>query len=225
MSDSGSFAELVFELAEEFVERYRRGERPRIAEYVERYPHLADQIREIFPAIAMVEKVAIDDESLEQHPGIVPNSELHQIGDYRIIREVGRGGMGIVYEAEQVSLGRRVALKVLSRAMLGDPKHRKRFEREARSAARLHHTNIVPVFGVGEQDGHCYYVMQYIHGQGLDDVLKELRQDTLAWNRKLTLELLRDEAIGLIGPVDSSPQPNPSATDAPLPAEPVYSTP
>ena len=84
--------------------------------------------------------------------------------------------MGIVYEAEQVSLGRHVALKVLPRNMLIDAKAKRRFEREAKAAARLHHTNIVPVFGVGEQDGMPYYVMQFIQGLGLDDVLEELKK-------------------------------------------------
>ena len=83
--------------------------------------------------------------------------------------------MGIVYEAEQVSLGRHVALKVLPRSMIVDAQARRRFEREAKSAARLHHTNIVPVFGVGEHDGMPYYVMQFIQGLGLDEVLEELK--------------------------------------------------
>jgi WD40 repeat protein len=84
--------------------------------------------------------------------------------------------MGIVYEAEQESLGRHVALKVLPSHALLDPKHLHRFEREARAAARLHHTNIVPVFGVGQQEGLHYYVMQFIQGLGLDAVLDELRR-------------------------------------------------
>jgi Protein kinase domain len=101
---------------------------------------------------------------------------LEQLGDYRILREIGRGGMGVVYEAEQVSLGRRVALKLLPPQMLRDLKQKHRFEREARSAAKLHHTNIVPVFGVGEHEETPYYVMQFIQGQSLDQVLAELRQ-------------------------------------------------
>src|SRR5947209_7241219 len=101
---------------------------------------------------------------------------MRQLGDFRILREVGKGGMGIVYEAEQVSLGRHVALKVLPRNLLLDAKAKRRFEREAKSAARLHHTNIVPVFGVGEQDGMPYYVMQFIQGLGLDVVLEELKK-------------------------------------------------
>ncbi len=84
--------------------------------------------------------------------------------------------MGVVYEAEQESLGRRVVLKVLSASSLLDPKQVRRFEREAKAAARLHHTNIVPVFGVGRQDGHHYFVMQFIAGLGLDVVLDDLRR-------------------------------------------------
>src|SRR5262249_36359043 len=84
--------------------------------------------------------------------------------------------MGIVYEAVQVSLGRHVALKVLPRHALLDSRHLQRFQREAKAAARLHHTNIVPVYGVGEENGLHYYVMQFIPGQGLDEVLAELRR-------------------------------------------------
>jgi WD40 repeat protein/serine/threonine protein kinase len=105
-----------------------------------------------------------------------PLPALARLGDFRILREIGRGGMGVVYEAEQVSLGRHVALKVLPQKLLLDAQTKQRFEREARSAARLHHTNIVPVFAVGEQDGMPYYVMQFIQGLGLDEVLEELKQ-------------------------------------------------
>jgi formylglycine-generating enzyme required for sulfatase activity/serine/threonine protein kinase len=101
---------------------------------------------------------------------------LQHLGDYQILREVGRGGMGIVYEAQQLSLGRHVAIKVLPPHALLDSQHLGRFQREARAAAKLHHTNIVPVFGVGEQDGLHYYVMQFIQGLGLDLVLDELRR-------------------------------------------------
>ena len=179
MSTTESRSGLVLELAEEFLERYRNGERPPLLVYVERYPHLADEIREVFPAMAMMEKIALADESLVGDPtGALPVKvpTLEQLGDYRIVREIGRGGMGIVYEAEQVSLGRHVALKLLPPQMLRDSRQKQRFEREARSAARLHHTNIVPVFGVGEHQETPYYVMQFIQGQGLDEVLAQLKQ-------------------------------------------------
>jgi WD40 repeat protein/serine/threonine protein kinase len=98
-----------------------------------------------------------------------------RMGDFRILRVIGRGGMGVVYEAEQVSLGRHVALKVMPQALRLDATRKARFEREAKAAAKLHHTNIVPVFGVGEHDGLPYYVMQLIDGRGLDAVLLGLR--------------------------------------------------
>jgi eukaryotic-like serine/threonine-protein kinase len=101
---------------------------------------------------------------------------LQQLGDYRILREIGRGGMGIVYEAVQVSLGRRVALKVLPAHSLLDAKRLQRFQREAEAAARLHHTNIVPIYGTGECAGLHYFVMQYIAGQSLDHVLRVLTE-------------------------------------------------
>src|SRR6202042_3096333 len=93
---------------------------------------------------------------------------------FRILRELGRGGMGIVYKAEQESLGRHVALKVLGPGVARTPQILKRFLREARAAAQLHHTNIVPVFGVGERDGLHYFAMQFILGSSLDKVLKEV---------------------------------------------------
>ncbi len=102
------------------------------------------------------------------------------IEGFCILREIGRGGMGIVYEAEEQKLSRRVALKLLSPGALHDEQQIHRFDREARAAARLHHTNIVPVFGFGQQDGQPYYVMQYIDGLGLNVVISELRQSASA---------------------------------------------
>ena len=102
-----------------------------------------------------------------------PSSPARQLGEYLLLREIGRGGMGVVYEAVQQSLGRHVALKVLAGGELSGSSHLERFRREARAAARLHHTNIVPVFGVGEQGGVHYYAMQFIQGQGLDAIFDE----------------------------------------------------
>jgi WD40 repeat protein/serine/threonine protein kinase len=179
MSTSSDQRNPVELLAEEFLERKRQGEKPTLREYLERHPDLADEIRELFPALLMMEDLGDSSGattgSLAAQDGIAPMARLERLGDYRILREIGRGGMGVVYEAEQESLGRRVALKVLSAGALVDSQQVRRFEREARAAARLHHTNIVPVFGVGQHEGHHYYVMQFIAGLGLDLVLYDLR--------------------------------------------------
>ncbi|WP_145279392.1 serine/threonine-protein kinase [Tautonia plasticadhaerens] len=164
------------ELAEEFAARYRRGERPSLQEYIDRCPELAEEIRGMFPALVEVEQAELDVHRAAD-PATPPGRPAPaQLGDFRILREIGHGGMGVVYEAEQVSLGRHVALKLLPPQGTRDPDQRRRFEREARAAARLHHTNIVPVFGVGEHAGTPYYAMQFIRGSGLDKVLDELKR-------------------------------------------------
>jgi hypothetical protein len=178
-SDSSRDA-LLGRLAEEFVERHRRGERPTLTEYVNRHPDLAAEVRELFPALVRIEKLKPEAGDLTGAfvPTRTPPDEHlpERFGEYRILRQIGQGGMGIVYEAEQESLGRHVALKVLPRQALLKATYRERFRREAKAAGRLHHTNIVPVFGVGEHDGTHYYAMQYIPGEGLDKVLGDLRR-------------------------------------------------
>jgi hypothetical protein len=178
MSASSSERDPVEELAEEFLARCRRGERPALSEYTDRYPQWAEKIRSLFPLLVDIEaaRPAADDDPSAAAVRLGAEQRLEQLGDYQVLREVGRGGMGIVYEAVQVSLGRHVALKVLPRHQLLDPRHLQRFLREAKAAARLHHSNIVPVYGVGEENGLHYYVMQFIQGLGLDEVLAELRR-------------------------------------------------
>ena len=145
--------------------RRERGEAPTATEYREHHPEYAAHIDAVFREAADQTRISPAD----LRPGSV-------LGDFRITREIGRGGMGVVYEAEQMSLGRQVALKVLTpdRHALDNP--RARFVREARAAAGLHHTNIVPVLEVGEHDGILYYAMQLIQGRPLDRVLADLRQ-------------------------------------------------
>jgi WD40 repeat protein/serine/threonine protein kinase len=179
MSDNDpSVTDPFGQIADEFVEAFRQGKRPSVEEFARRYPQHADEIRDILPALVLMEKAKASEAPGQQHPAQAPAdaAPLRQLGDYQILREIGRGGMGVVYEAQQLSLGRHVAIKVLPSHALLDPRQLGRFEREAKAAARLHHTNIVPVFGVGEQDGLPYYVMQFIPGLGLDTVLDELRR-------------------------------------------------
>jgi WD40 repeat protein/serine/threonine protein kinase len=180
MSDHNpSAADPFGQIADEFVEAIRRGKSPSVEEFAQRYPEHADAIREILPALVLMERAKSADDvpgQLHRAQASTAALQLRQLGDYQIMREVGRGGMGVVYEAQQLSLGRHVAIKVLPAHALLDRRHLGRFQREARSAAKLHHTNIVPVFGVGEQDGLHYYVMQFIQGLGLDVVLEEMRR-------------------------------------------------
>jgi WD40 repeat protein/serine/threonine protein kinase/tetratricopeptide (TPR) repeat protein len=177
MSESSSEPNLFDRLAHEFAERERRGEHPALTEYTDKYPELADDIRDLFPALMVMEQFGSAAGPVTGPYGSQPDKSVPpQLGEYRILREVARGGMGIVYEAVQESLGRHVALKVLPAHALMSPTHLERFRREARAAAKLHHTNIVPVFGVGEDPGVHYYAMQFIQGQGLDSVLRELRR-------------------------------------------------
>jgi serine/threonine protein kinase/WD40 repeat protein/Flp pilus assembly protein TadD len=180
MSESTSDRDPVERLAAEFAERLRRGEHPSLTEYVERYPELADDIRDLFPALFLVEQfkpaqAELGVPSAASSPparGDIPS----QLGDYRIIRYLGEGGMGVVYEAVRKSLSCHVALKVMHPQFRNREKYLRRFRTEARSAARLHHTNIVSVFDYGDHDGVCYYAMQFIAGQSLDKVLTEVRR-------------------------------------------------
>src|SRR5437762_5590095 len=101
-----------------------------------------------------------------------------RLGDFEILRELGRGGMGVVYEARQVSLNRQVALKVLGGGLGLTTKAVQRFRREAEAAAKLHHTSIVPVYAIGEENGTHFYAMELIEGPSLDHVIRQLRENS-----------------------------------------------
>ncbi len=152
-------------LAEAFVELLRHGASPTIESYAVSHPELADDIRSLFPMLLSME--AAKGEAL-------PSTVEGELGDFRLIREIGRGGMGVVYEAEQKTLGRRVALKVLPTSTTQDPRYVERFRMEAQAAGRLQHPSIVPVIGYGEDEGVHYYTMQFVDGRGLDRVIRDV---------------------------------------------------
>jgi serine/threonine protein kinase/WD40 repeat protein/tetratricopeptide (TPR) repeat protein len=218
MTETRSEPDLLSDLAHEFAERYRRGERPALSEYTERYPELADQIRDLFPALVVMEEFgSVAGQPPGSHGRRAPDGSRvpRQLGEYRILREVGRGGMGIVYEAVQESLGRHVALKVLPfHGLIGQPQL-ERFEREAKAVARLHHSNIVPVFGIGAHGGVHYYAMQFIRGQGLDAVLNEVRrlrgQTAPAGGQPVTVSLARGLLTGRLDDAEASHKPEAAA--------------
>ena len=183
---------------------------------------LAEQIRDTFPALELMEKVRHDivDEASQPSSDVAERGK--QIGDFRILREIGRGGMGVVYEADQESLGRRVALKILSPELVRSPKYLARFKREARAAANLQHANIVPVFGFGEHQGVHYYVMQYIVGRGIDQVLGAMNESRI---RVKTDSLRTNDQVGGTNPLDLTlEQLSPEANRSPFGAKCVDTT-
>jgi serine/threonine protein kinase/Tfp pilus assembly protein PilF len=176
-SASGLDDPRVVRAAQEYLAQAEAGGRPSLSEFVARYPDIAEPLGRCLAGLEFVQAAAphlsqpLDGVAAPDGGGAVTGT----LGDFRIIREVGRGGMGVVYEAEQLSLGRRVALKVLPFAATMDPRHLQRFHNEARAAAGLHHTNIVPVYGVGNERGVHYYAMQFIEGRTLADLIAEQR--------------------------------------------------
>ena len=173
--------DLVGKVVEEYFQRLDRGERPQLDEFVERYPEIGDLLRTVIPALQAAEQT-----SDSSSKGVAATDHHRQLGDFRILRQIGRGGMGIVYEAEQISMQRRVALKVLPLAGLCDDLMIRRFQNEVRAVAALDHPNIVSVYMVGEERGVHYYAMQLIRGRSLSEVIASLRH-------------VRDEGNGLAG--------------------------
>ncbi len=153
------------------ISRWRTdGELPDLNEFVNKYPEIADILKTVIPAMQVAEE---DADAGTERQGFGRNS---RIGDFRILRQIGRGGMGVVYEAEQISMSRRVALKVLPFAGLVEEATIRRFQSEVRAAATLDHPNIVAAYTVGQERGIHYYAMQLIRGKNLAQVISSLRE-------------------------------------------------
>lgn len=164
--DSSSAA--LVAILDQYMADLEAGKSPDRARLIAEHPALAEQLEACLAGIAFVHRATVP-ESRDDQPA--------QLGEFQIIREIGRGGMGVVYEAEQISLRRRVALKVLRFGVVADPEAMRRFEREAQTVARLHHTNIVPIFAVGCERGVHYYAMQFIGGRSLADVQADAQRE------------------------------------------------
>ncbi len=165
-------------VVEEIAARLHAGEAVDLDAYVREFPEFAAQLQELLPALKLMANLSrsvAQQSAVSGEQSALGTSDAGQLGDFRLIREVGRGGMGVVYEAEQVSLGRRVALKLLPFAAALDSKQLLRFQNEARAAAQLHHTNIVPVYFVGTERGVHFYAMQFIDGHSLAEVIAGLK--------------------------------------------------
>ena len=168
--------DLLDELVTQYIDGCRQGTPPDSESYIEQHPEHAVTISELFPMIAALESMKQSSHRETARTATQLPLDLKELGDFELIREIGRGGMGIVYEARQRSLGRRVALKILPRQSLLDPAQLKRFRREARIVAQLHHTNVVSLFGAGEHQGYHFLAMELVSGHSLARLIKFLKE-------------------------------------------------
>jgi eukaryotic-like serine/threonine-protein kinase len=171
-SEPASDRDALEVLATQFIDAVREGKEPNIESYVAAHPDLAGDIRELFPMLTAMEGWKAYRERTSFEHRMLDRLPNGRCGDFDIVREVGRGGMGIVFEARDRTSGRQVAIKVLP--FFKSDANRERFEREARTASALRHRHIVPVYAFGEHEGTCYYVMRLIRGAGLDWVIQQL---------------------------------------------------
>ncbi len=204
-------------IVDELIGRLQAGDQVDLQAFAASHPDCADQLQEIIPAlefltdlpkIGLRRRPQATDTAGEERTQTAAGPVGGMLGDFRIVREIGRGGMGVVYEAEQISLKRRVALKVLPFAAVLDQRQLQRFKNEAQAAAALDHPNIVHVYSVGCERAVHFYAMQYVEGQTLAQVIEELRRV--------------DDPDSPAGDSDS-PRPSPANGDAPI-AEPPPST-
>jgi serine/threonine protein kinase/Flp pilus assembly protein TadD len=166
---------------EEYLTLLRAGRKPDRQPFLDRDPAIAEALADCLDALEFIHGAAsglqqLDAEDAGPPPHAGDARPAVPLGDYQIVREIGRGGMGVVYEALQLSLGRRVALKILPFASALDARQLQRFKHEAQTAAQLHHPHIVPIYAVGYDRGVHYYAMQFIEGKTLAAFIDVLRQ-------------------------------------------------
>lgn len=180
MSEEEDNPRLV-EAVHEYMAAVEAGERPNRQEFIARHPDIAGDLSACLQGLAFINQAAAQISettkgALGQACTVQGELPAQPLGDFQLIREIGRGGMGVVYEAVQLSLGRHVALKVLPMASALDQRRLARFKNEAQAAAQLHHTNIVPVYAVGCERSVHFYAMQLIEGQSVSEIVRELRK-------------------------------------------------
>ncbi len=161
--DTRQRLELLFA---EYVERLNSGEEIDPQEVIEKHPELAADLLRELETYESLQAVSVDSSS---------DQPFGTLGDYTLRRQIGRGGMGVVYDAWQGSLGRQVALKVLPPGVAADAKSSTRFLREAQIAAKLNHSQIVPVYASGIEGGTPWYAMEFIEGETLSQVIQKIK--------------------------------------------------
>src|SRR4051794_36961652 len=172
-------------IVEGAIERAKKGQPVDIERLAALHPRYAEQLRTLLPTIEMLMRFGDASSQSGRRSGrkegiAVGLGREELLGDFRLLREIGRGGMGVVYEAEQVSMGRRVALKILPFVAIAQDKSLQRFRNEVRAAAALDHPHIVSVYSIGEERGVHYYAMQLVRGQSLAELIRQLRSGTQA---------------------------------------------
>jgi len=198
-------------LATQFVEDLRNGRKPTVDLYAKRFPLHAAKIREVFPVLAMLEQARLDKEAQSIRRNMPERFPITRLGNCELLCELGRGGMGVVYQAKDIESGHLVAVKILPWRVSVVPEWVDRFEREARTAARLRHKNIVPVFRYGQENGYCYFVMQLVIGVGLDRVIHALSEKPV-----VSIEdVIQREVSSRRGyhPIPALPRPTPADPD------------
>ena len=163
MPDTPDKEELLAVLVDEYLEALRAGKAPPLAEYAAAHPECAEELQSLLRGMVDMESLGLSARSPAPAPARYPDT----LGGYRLLERIGAGGMGTVFRALQESLHREVAIKILSPAWNADARHCEAFENESRVIAGLHHTNIVEVFGAGQEGDYRYYVMSLVNGQGI----------------------------------------------------------
>lgn len=163
MPDTEDREERLAELVEAYLDLLRQGEAPALADYCAGHAAYAAELRDLLKGMVEMESLSVSTHGAVAHPARYPES----LGGYRLLERIGAGGMGTVFRAMQESLHREVAVKILSPVWNADERHREAFENESRVIAALHHTNIVEVFGAGQEGEYRYYVMSLVQGQGV----------------------------------------------------------
>jgi serine/threonine protein kinase len=173
-SSSGPNDARIAQVLKNYLAELEAGARPDPKEFAARFPELGEELLDHLMNLEFIERAASGLRSTDASTS-PPPLVSQTLGDFQIIREVGRGGMGVVYEAVQQSLGRRVALKILAHSGELDEKRLRRFKNEVLAAAQLHHANIAPVYAVGCEHGFHYFAMQFIEGETLAAVVAAIR--------------------------------------------------
>jgi serine/threonine protein kinase len=166
-----SLSTLIAQATDEFLDQLDRGEEPELNDLTQRFPQIAEVLPQIVPLLRMLQEFEPDSTRRLSHI-----LEVGKLANYRLVRELGRGGMGIVYEAEQLSQAGRVALKILPVSSGLSGKQLARFQIEAQVAAMLNHPHIVPILAVGCDAGVHYHAMQLIEGSSVAELLRERRR-------------------------------------------------